>query len=127
MNLLSVLCAAVAVFFLGGLWYSPLLFLNAWLRESGQKPVEKHGPKPFLFSFVFSFISALLFSLFAPHSDLMTSLGSGLVIGVGWVATSFGINYQFSGRSLTILAIDGGYHIAQFLIYGLIIGAWPKS
>jgi uncharacterized protein DUF1761 len=31
----AVITAAVASFLIGGIWYSPLLFENAWLRENG--------------------------------------------------------------------------------------------
>jgi hypothetical protein len=49
----------------------------------------------------------------------------GLLVGFGFAASSFGINDQFANRGLPLLLIDGGYHAAQFLIYGLILGAWP--
>ena len=39
-------------------------------------------------------------------------------------AASFGINYQFANKTFAIWLIDGGYHVGQFLIYGLILGLW---
>jgi hypothetical protein len=45
-----------------------------------------------------------------------------LVVGVGWVATSFGVNYLFAGRRLTLLAVDAGYNIVLFALTGLMIG-----
>jgi hypothetical protein len=44
--------------------------------------------------------------------------------GFGFVATSFGINYQFAQRPFVLWLIDGGYHTVQFLLFGLIIGLW---
>src|ERR1700704_5724322 len=38
-NYLAVLVAAVAVFVLGWLWYSPLLFYKPWMRLRGLDPV----------------------------------------------------------------------------------------
>ena len=38
-NHLAVLVAAVAVFVLGWLWYSPLLFYKPWMRLRGLDPV----------------------------------------------------------------------------------------
>src|SRR5258706_4000696 len=38
-NYLHVLVAAVVVFVLGWLWYSPLLFFKPWMRLRGQDPV----------------------------------------------------------------------------------------
>src|SRR5438128_10985472 len=39
LNYLAVLVAAVAVFVLGWLWYSPLLFYKPWMRLRGLDPV----------------------------------------------------------------------------------------
>jgi hypothetical protein len=50
--------------------------------------------------------------------------GVGFVVGVFFVATSFGINYAFAQRSLKLWMIDGGYHIVQFILIGVILGAW---
>jgi hypothetical protein len=35
-----------------------------------------------------------------------------------------GINYQFSQRGFLLWAIDGGYHVAQFGLFGLVLGVW---
>jgi len=48
----------------------------------------------------------------------------GFGAGLCWVATSFGINYLFAGRSLKLWLIDGGYHTLQFTLYGLVLGLW---
>ena len=37
-NYLAVLVAAVVVFILGWLWYSPLLFYKPWMRLRGLDP-----------------------------------------------------------------------------------------
>lgn len=34
------------------------------------------------------------------------------------------INYQFANRPIIAWLIDGGYHTVQFVLYGLILGAW---
>jgi hypothetical protein len=60
-----------------------------------------------------------------PHSHLEESdMSIWLIIiaavGAGIAATSFGINYQFAGRSFKLFLIDGGYHTVQFALYGAI-------
>ncbi|HEY5807789.1 MAG TPA: DUF1761 domain-containing protein [Povalibacter sp.] len=126
-NLLAVLVAALSSFLLGGLWYSPVLFGDAWKREAGdtRKPGEGHPAKVFGLSFGFAVVAALAYSLVIPApSSALHAVGQGLIIGAGIVATSFGINYQFANRSFTLLLIDGGYHAIQFAIYGVILGLW---
>ena len=59
-----------------------------------------------------------------PAANASHAAIQGLAVGAGVVAASFGINYQFANRGATLWLIDGGYHTAQFLIYGLILGLW---
>ena len=47
---------------------------------------------------------------------------SSFVVGIGLVAASFGINYQFAQRSFKLWMIDGGYHAMQFLLFGAVFG-----
>lgn len=124
-NLLAVLVAAISSFFLGGLWYSPVLFGKAWMKETGVKGDEQHPAKVFGTSFIFTLISAFVFAtLLGPNPELERAIIFGLYVGLGFVATSFGINYQFSNKRFRLLLIDAGYHVGQFVIYGIILGYW---
>ena len=128
-NVWAVLAAAVSAFLLGGLWYSPLLFLKPWTKASGlgdSKQVgAKHPALVFGISFVFALIAAAVFAVVVgPKPPLDFALGRGLMVGGGFVAACFGINYQFANKPFTLWLIDGGYHVAQFLLYGLVLGLW---
>ncbi len=127
-NFLAVLAAAVSAFLLGGLWYSPALFGKIWEREAGvsiDQPKKTHGAIVFAVSFVFSLIAATVFALFLGRNPpLNTAVRDGLAIGACWVATSFGINYQFSNRTFKLFLIDAGYYAVQYTLYGLILGLW---
>jgi Protein of unknown function (DUF1761) len=124
-NFWAALLAAVTSFLLGGLWYSPKLFGNAWNREAGQAPQPGHPARVFGVSFAFSLIAALTFAwLLGPRPELGDALMKGALVGGCFVATSFGINYQFASRSTTMWLIDGGYHLGQFLLFGLVLGLW---
>ena len=50
--------------------------------------------------------------------------GGAPAFGACFVATSFGINYQFAQHSLKLWLIDAGYHALQFLLFALILGLW---
>ena len=68
---------------------------------------------------------ALVFAIFlGPEPEFSFATGAGLAAGLFWVASSLGINYLFSQRSLTLLLVDGGYHTARFTLYGMIQGLW---
>lgn len=123
-NLWAVLAAAVSAFLLGGLWYSPLMFLKAWSLENGTgypPPKGGHPAKVFGISFLFSLLSAFVFALWlGPNPELKNAVWQGFLVGFAFVAASFGINYQFANRTFLLWLIDGGYHILQFMLYGLV-------
>jgi hypothetical protein len=41
LNWLAILAAAISTMIVGFLWYSPLLFAKAWMREMGYDPNDK--------------------------------------------------------------------------------------
>ncbi len=125
-NWLAVLAATASSFVLGGLWYGPL-FKRAWCREAGIDPDAKPGHPGLVFAtaIVCSFLAALMFAVFLPPTaNAADGFGVGFVVGLFFVSMSFGINYAFAQRSAKLWMIDSGYHILQFALYGVILGAW---
>ena len=124
---LAVIAAAVSAFVLGGLWYGPL-FKTAWCREAGIDPTapsKQHPAGVFAIAFLCSLVAAFAFAWFlGAQPALDKALHAGVMIGLAWVAMSFGINYAFAQRSLKLWLIDAGYHVLQFTLYGLILGLW---
>ena len=128
-NLWAVLVAAVSSFVLGGLWYSPAVFLKAWNRAGGLPEIPEkmqHPGRVFGVAFAFALISAWVFAWWlGPDPQLRDALLKGLVAGAGLVGASFGINYQFASRRFLMWAIDAGYHTAQFVLFALVLSLWP--
>ena len=124
----AVLAAALSAFLLGGAWYSRALFQRAWERAAGVDPTtlpRRHPAAVFGGAFVLSLLAAFVFALFlGPNPSLALGLGAGASAGLCWVAGSLGINYLFEGRSLALFLINGGYHVLQFTLYGLILALW---
>lgn len=133
-NVWAVLAAAASSFLLGGLWYSAALFGPAWGRAAGivrmgaEAGLESQGhpARVFVLSFGFALVAATGFAfLVGPRPTLLHALTQAVIAGAGLVAACFGINYQFANRTLTRWLIDGGYHVAQFVLFGAVLGAWP--
>ena len=125
MNIWAVLLAAVSSFVLGGLWYSEALFGRSWNAENGGVKQAAHPARVFGIAFVFSLVAAVAFAIWlGPAPSLGAALKAAGLAGFGFVAASFGINYQFAQRSFKLWLIDGGYHTAQFLLFGLVLGLW---
>ena len=126
LNWLAILAAAVSAFVLGGIWYGPL-FKHAWCREAGMDPDAKpgHPGRVFGVAFVAALVAAFGFAWYlGPKPDSFVAVHAGVLVGLVYVATSFGINYAFAQRSVKLWAIDGGYHVMQFVLYGMILGFW---
>jgi len=123
----AILIATLAAFFLGALWYSKAAFGEIWMKEAGLSEMACKGkPKGLILgtTFVLTLISVGVFSfcLGQPGPGIEYGAIAGLVIGIGWVSTSFGISYLFEGKSLKFFAINAGYNIVKFLIVGIILG-----
>jgi hypothetical protein len=131
-NVGAVLVAAVSSFLLGGLWYSPRMFGTVWGRAAGRivdgKPVEtshRHPARVFGVSLVFAVVAAGAFAWWlGPKPELKHALDQALVVGLCFVATCFGINYQFADRRTAMWLVDAGYHTVQFLIFAVVLGLW---
>lgn len=124
-NLLAVLAASVAAMLLGGLWYSPLLFEKRW-RQLIAVPDEREPANPAVIyggAFVLILLSAAVFHAFlGSDPEISFSVGVGFAAGVAWAAGSLWISYLFEGRARGLYLINGGYHIVQYTVYGLVFG-----
>lgn len=128
-NYLAVLLATLATMILGFLWYSPLLFGNAWIKQIGLKREEMSGGGPLTYGLTAltalsgAFVLAWLI-LLAGDGAATVPIGLlvGLLVGIS-ISVKIGMNYLFEGRKLGLYWITVGYHLVSYLIAGLIIGA----
>lgn len=127
-NYLAVLVATVVTMILGFLWYSPILFGQAWAKKRNVKMEEMSGGGPLTYILTAltalggSFILALLLTL-GDETTWLTGLGVGALIGLS-ISLKIGMNYLFENAKLPLYFITVGYHLVAYLIGGIIIGAW---
>jgi hypothetical protein len=126
--LAALVGAAIGNLGVGSIWYSPVLFSKVWQREVGISDVDIRSSNfamIFGLAFVLSVIAAVLFAAWlGPNPEIGDALVAALVVGLGFVGTSLGINYLFERKSLTLWAINTGFHTVEFLIIGLVLGLW---
>lgn len=127
LNIWAILAAAVSAFVVGGLWYSPVLFGNAWKRANLFK--DDPGPagaKVFIVSFVLTLVMAVNLAMFLndPKTTVAWGAAAGFLAGFGWAAMGIGIVALFERRPWTYTVINGGYLTVALVIMGAIIGAW---
>ena len=128
-NFISILVAALSSFTLSNVWYSNMLFRQAWLESCGLTELDFQGAsknKAFVGTFLFSFVSAFLLSIFLGNdSDIGLSVVTGFSIGLFWVSSSLGLSYIYEQRPVKLFLINSGYYVSQFSLMGLILGGWP--
>ncbi|WP_231862271.1 DUF1761 domain-containing protein [Rufibacter sp. DG15C] len=127
LNWLAVTVAALSTFLIGGLWYSPLLFANPWMRANKFDPQNMGSPNMALIfglAFVLSFFMALNLALFIGAGDMAFGAMAGFMAGFGWVALAMGVISLFERRPISYVLINGGYMTVAFTVMGAILGAW---
>lgn len=125
-NALAVVAAALTSFLIGGLWYSPILFANAWMREAGLDPARlgEKVAQVFAGAFVMSLVVALtLAALLGEDARVSWGVGAGALAGVGFATASLATVFLFERRSLTLILIDGGYLAVSYTAMGAVIAA----
>lgn len=133
-NWLAILVAGISSFMLGGVWYSPALLGNAWMKDnkfSVDDVKKSNKAKIFGWSFLFSMIMAVNLGMFltdpqpgcGPATDLVWGLTAGALAGI-WVFCSLAIVALFEMRSWRYIFINGGYCLVALTLMGAIIGAW---
>jgi hypothetical protein len=129
-NWLAVLVAALSTFVIGGLWYSPAVFGNAWMKENGFTEESMKGAnmtKIFGLAFVLGVVAAINLAMFlGPDPAMNATWGAfyGFLAGFGWVATFIGTHYLFERKSFKLFLINAGCSIVSLTVMGAIIGAW---
>ena len=90
---------------------------------SDEEMTNSNMVKIFGTSFVLTLLMGLVLASFHPQS-YGEGIWMGGFLGIGVIATSFGVNYLFQRQSFALWFIDAGYQVVVLLVMGLIIGAW---
>ena len=98
-NYLAVLVAAILMFILGGLWYSPVLFMKKWLALQDRTEEQMKAQ--------------------AAAANMPLMYASAFVTAPTSYATAI-----FSGKPKQLWFIHTSYNLVSFVIAGAILGAW---
>lgn len=138
-NCWAILVAALASFFLGWAWHSPLLFMKAWLKERGMKEPSKKDRekmmkgmwKPMLGNFLALLLTAYVLTYviqsaeaFSKTSGVAAGLQAGFWIWLGFIATTALNTVLWEKASWKLYFINVGHHLAGLLLMGAILAAW---
>lgn len=125
-----VLAAAVAGMVLGALWYSPLLFGNAWMRALGKTTGDLGPAGPAMAgSMAACLVTAVVVEFFVVATGAYTpaaGAGVGALLGVGILATGMLSDSLFSGWGWRLYFIQAGYRVCYLVVMGALCGGWPR-
>ena len=126
-NWLAIIVSAVAMFGLGAVWYSPMLFVKQWAKAAG---INREGSPGQGFAlvmaaaFVLTLLMAANLAFFTAGLALWPTVGAAVAAGLGWATFSLWIISLFEQRPFTYVLINGGYLTVGFALMGLILGLW---
>jgi hypothetical protein len=129
-NWLAAIVAGALYFGLGALWYSPLLFANLFMKYRGMtsEQIQASGrPTDYLLALITDLVAAIVLAVFVNTVNVTTlvdGLGIGLVVALGFAATS-ALKYTiFSGPHKGLWLIYSGYQMVGFAVMGVILALW---
>jgi hypothetical protein len=129
-NYLAVVVAAAAYMALGAIWYSPALFGKAWMKGIRKTEAQVRAdskPSNYVLGLLMSFLAAYGIARVMAWKG-GASVGDGILIalvtGICFVFAPFVSNDQFEGRPGGLTVVNVLYHLAGFVVMGIILGLW---
>lgn len=130
-NYLAVLVAAVAVFVLGWLWYSPLLFYKPWMRLRGLDPVAamtgaKMPAGKLVIEFARCVVLAYVTARFASAlvGSLTGAVRLGLALWIGFPVIILIGSVIWDNVPWKVAAIHAGDWLVKLLVIPIIVTLW---
>lgn len=135
-NWLAVVVCVVVSMVTGSLWYNPKTFFPAWWRGIGKTEKDAPGTSnmnmtwglTLLSSFVqavaMAFMVNAMGDMMSGGVNALTGAGTGFMLWLGFIAPTYLVNKLFAGHGIKIWAIEVGNHLVNFVLFGVILGAW---
>jgi hypothetical protein len=130
-NWLAVGAATIALYLLGGLWYSPPLFGPSWragvgfVPPAGWKPGALLYLGPLIGCLVATVATALLVTIADAHSAI-DGVMLGLIVGLGYGAAVAGVDATAPShpRPGALALIVGAYWTVGLTMVAVILSVW---
>jgi uncharacterized membrane protein YozB (DUF420 family) len=129
----AVIVATLIHFFLGGLWYSPLLFGNKflqiinWSPETVRQMENQSHTKELIIAFLTSFVLVYILAHFVQYTKATSAAGgiqTAFWLWLGFIVTTNLATVLFEQRPLGLYLINMGYQFVGCAIAGTILAIW---
>ena len=131
-NYIAVLVAAIVVFVLGWLWYSPLLFYKPWMRARGMDPaVAMAGAKMPTGKLVIELVRCLVLAYIVAHfvaalgiTNWMGAVHFGIFLWIGLPVVLLVGSILWENIPVKVAAIHAGDWLVKLLVIPIIVSVW---
>jgi hypothetical protein len=129
----AVIVATLVHYFLGGLWYSPLLFANKfiqlinWTPEHLKEMESQSHTKELVIAFVMSLVLVYVLAHFVQYTKATTAMGgiqTAFWLWLGFVVTTQAPTVIFEQRPFGLFAINVAYQLVGCSLAGAILAVW---
>lgn len=143
LNFWVLFVAAIIPLITGFLWYGPMLFQNAWMKESNMtiermqnmNPLKTYGLAVVFAMFLAFFLMITVFTGGAPDEPHGTApfltfkhgLLHGAMVALFVALPVFATNALFEQKSFKYVAINVGYWVVTMALMAGVINQWGMS
>jgi len=131
-NYLAVLVAAIVVFVLGWLWYSPFLFYKPWMRARGLDPAAamanaKMPAGNLVIELVRCLVLAYIVARFVALLGINSWMGAvhfGVMLWIGFPVVLLAGSVLWEKTPVKVAAIHAGDWLVKLLVIPIIVSLW---
>ena len=128
-NWWAVLAATVVKFMIGGMWFSPMLFLRPWQQLTGHtdESMKSNMAVATVKWIISSFIMAFILAHAVHYAGSKGPLEGAAVGFANWLGFIFVVQWDMNTATrapFKLLALNTGSQLVALLIMGAILATW---
>ncbi len=133
-NYLAMVVAGLATYAIGALWYSPVLFMNEWMKVAGldkkknakvaQSQMVRMYTLGLIANMIAAFVLARLLVWTRAGDDLVGALKIGGWLWLGFIAVWMINSWLYESKQIKYFVINSGYALVTVLVGAAILTLW---
>ena len=129
LHIYAILGAVLSRMALGGLWYSPALFLKPWMKMTGvtDERMKQGMGKKIAVDVIGSVLMAFAMLHAIRYAEVTTvpwGLAVGLLNWLGFIAVATISPVTYERRPFGLFVLHNGYNLISLMAMGAIIAVW---
>lgn len=135
-NYWAVVVATLSTMVVGGIWCTPKVFGNRWMRlaKVDREAAEAAGIWPIVVTVAVSFLTAWVLAgavyiswQFYEGAFLTSAVVTAVLLWIGFTAARMITHDAFEGRPSALTTLNLAHELVTILVMAVIIGVWPPA